>query len=111
MKRNYNVSDFVRHVSDLKKKIKGFSFSTDIIVGFPGETEEEFQQTVKTIKKLKKMLGKSFIHVHVFRYSSRKGTTAAKMLGKPNWKPVLSKEKKRRSKIIRKLINNTALCQ
>jgi len=107
MKRNYSVKDFDKKISELKKNIPGFTLSTDIIVGFPGETREEFEQTVKTIKKLKKILGKNFTHVHVFRYSPRKGTTASKMLGKKGWEKVPSKEKNRRSRIIRELINNT----
>lgn len=100
MKRNYSVSDFVLRISDLKKKIPGFSFSTDIIVGFPGETREEFEETVRVIREIRGILGKRFKKIHVFRYSSKKGTLAEKMEGRKGWEKVDEREKKRRAKII-----------
>jgi len=106
MKRDYTVSDFVLRISDLKKKIQGFSFSTDIIVGFPGETREEFKETVKSVKSIKQILGRRFKKIHIFRYSSRKGTLAEKMEGKKGWERVDEKEKKRRAKALQFLISN-----
>jgi threonylcarbamoyladenosine tRNA methylthiotransferase MtaB len=118
MNRKYTAKQFIKKVHQLKKEIKDFSFSTDIIVGFPGETEKEFQQTIAAIKKFKKILGKSFTHAHVFRFSPREGTAAANMLGqkgppsskasaRQGWEKVSSKSKKTRSKIIRELLNQS----
>jgi len=103
MKRPYQTEEFINKIEELKEKIRGFSFSTDVIVGFPGETRKEFEQTVKTVKKLKEILGDSFTHVHVFRYSPREGTVAAKKAGQKGWEKVPSQEKKRRSKVIREI--------
>ena len=64
-------------IIDKIKKIRAIrpdiSITTDVIVGFPGETEEFFQETVQTIKKI------NFTKIHVFPYSDRKGTKASKM--------------------------------
>ncbi|MCK4920676.1 MAG: hypothetical protein KAS71_06500, partial [Bacteroidales bacterium] len=56
-----------------RKEHPDFNFTTDIIVGFPGETEEDFQQTLKIASLAK------FSHIHTFRYSLRNGTRAARM--------------------------------
>ena len=105
MKRKYTVRQFIKTIKRLKKEIFGFSFSTDLILGFPGETEEEFKQTLETIKTLKLFLGKSFIKIHLFRYSPRLGTLAAKMRGRKGWEIVPAPLKKQRLKKINELFS------
>jgi len=73
MGRKYNTHDYADLVAKLRKNIKDVMITTDIIVGFPGETEDEFAETVEFIKKME------FLKVHVFRYSPRYGTLASKM--------------------------------
>lgn len=73
MNRRYNIEEYESIVNILRGKIKDVSLTTDIIVGFPGETEEEFNETYKTLSKIK--LSK----MHIFKYSPRKGTRAADM--------------------------------
>ncbi|MGN0654493.1 MAG: tRNA (N6-isopentenyl adenosine(37)-C2)-methylthiotransferase MiaB [Oscillospiraceae bacterium] len=71
MNRNYTASDYLSIVEYAREKIPDFSFSTDIIVGFPNETEEDFQKTLDIMKKVK------FDSVFSFIYSKRTGTKAA----------------------------------
>ena len=71
MNRRYTTEQFASIVDLLRKEIKDVALTTDIIVGFPGETDEEFNQTFEFLKKIK------FSKMHVFRYSPRKGTPAA----------------------------------
>lgn len=71
MNRRYTTEQFASIVDLLRKGIKDVALTTDIIVGFPGETDEEFNQTFEFLKKIK------FSKMHVFRYSPRKGTPAA----------------------------------
>jgi threonylcarbamoyladenosine tRNA methylthiotransferase MtaB len=73
MNRRYTTSEYKKILEDLRKNIKGVSITTDIITGFPGETEEEFNITYEFLKKIK--LSK----MHIFKYSPRKGTKAAEM--------------------------------
>jgi MiaB-like tRNA modifying enzyme len=73
MNRRYTTSQYKKIVEDLRENIKGVSITTDIIAGFPGETEEEFNITYEFLKEIK--LSK----MHVFKYSPRKGTKAAEM--------------------------------
>lgn len=73
MNRKYNVTQFVNKIEAIKKACPDVTLTTDVIVGFPGETEEEFQQTIETIKKC------GFHMLHVFPFSSREGTVASKM--------------------------------
>ncbi len=100
MGRRYKIFNFQFSIFNLKRKIPGFSFSTDIIVGFPGETEEEFEESLRYLRSLKGLMGESFTKIHVFRYSPRPGTAAYKMLGKKGWKKVDEKIKKERAKRI-----------
>jgi len=101
MNRKYNVEQFIKTIKKIKKNIPNFSFSTDIIVGFPGETKEEFEQTLRTIKQLKIILNKDFTRAHIFRYSPKKGTIAEIKEGKKEWKKVDEKEKKTRAQAIK----------
>jgi len=95
MNRRYNSKRFLKLVSNLKLKIKNLKLSTDIIVGFPGETKKQFENTVKICKKIK------FTKAYVSQYSPRPGTTAAKLKD-----DVPRDEKKRRWLILNQLINN-----
>jgi threonylcarbamoyladenosine tRNA methylthiotransferase MtaB len=73
MNRRYTTKEYKDIVEGLRKNIKDVSITTDIIVGFPGETEEEFNTTYEFLKSIE--LSK----MHVFKYSPRKGTKAAVM--------------------------------
>lgn len=71
MNRPYTADAYEALVSTLKEKVPGISLTTDIIVGFPGETEQEFQETCDLARRV------GFTKIHVFRYSKRQGTPAA----------------------------------
>lgn len=73
MNRHYTTQEFSEKLIELKTKLPTLSVTTDVIVGFPGETEEEFLQTYQWIEQM------HFNQLHVFPYSKRKGTPAAKM--------------------------------
>ena len=73
MRRRYTTEEFLHWINKLKTAIPDISFSTDIIVGFPGETEEEFLQTRELCEKI------GFEQQFIFRYSPRKNTPAAQM--------------------------------
>ena len=73
MRRMYSVKDFVKIVNSIRSKNPLFNFTTDAIVGFPGETEEEFQDTIKISKEI------GFGHMHIFKYSVRQNTRAQRM--------------------------------
>lgn len=89
MNRRYSPEDFIEVVEDIRQKLEGASITTDVIVGFPGESEEEFEETYSFLDKIK--LNK----VHTFKYSPRKGTPAFTMKDQ-----VGGIEKDRRSKLI-----------
>jgi threonylcarbamoyladenosine tRNA methylthiotransferase MtaB len=71
MKRNYNSFEFSRMVGAIRGQIPELAVTTDVIVGFPGETDEEFENTFDLVKDI------GFSKTHVFKYSPRKGTPAA----------------------------------
>ena len=73
MNRKYTTEEFRIVVKLLRKYFENVLLTTDIIVGFPGETEEEFEKTYNFLDEIK------FYKMHVFKYSPRKGTVAAKM--------------------------------
>lgn len=73
MKRKYNRDQAMRAIKLLRERIENVQFTTDIIVGFPGETEEDFNDTCEFVKEAK------FLTVHIFPYSKRAGTPAATM--------------------------------
>lgn len=73
MNRRYTTSEYEDVLNNLRKNISGLSITTDVIVGFPGETQEEFDNTYKFLKRIE--LSK----MHVFKYSPREGTKAAVM--------------------------------
>ena len=73
MNRKYTAQSFRKEVELLRKTFPNVVLTTDVIVGFPGETEQEFNETYEYLKNIR------FTKLHVFRYSPRKGTVAAKM--------------------------------
>ena len=94
MNRKYTTQEFEEITKRLRRYDKDVSLTTDIIVGFPGETEEEFNSTYKFLDKI------AFYKMHIFKYSPRKGTKAATM---PN--QVKSTEKEKRSNMLIELSN------
>ena len=94
MNRHYTASHYKKLIRKIKQKIPGIKISTDIIVGFPGETKKQFQNTVKLAKEIK------FEKAYIAKYSPRQGTWAFKL--KNNVSP---QEKKTRWQILEKLIN------
>ncbi len=91
MNRGYTIENYLKLIEKIRKKISGVEISTDIIVGFPGETEKQFQNTLKICKKVK------FKNIYTAQYSSRPGTFAFKMKN-----DVPQKEKKKRWEKINK---------
>ena len=75
MRRTYTAAEYRTFAEELLDRHAGFNLTTDIIVGFPGETEEDFQASCRISREL------GFTHVHTFRYSIRDGTLAARMPG------------------------------
>jgi len=73
MNRKYTSQEYEEKVNLIRKFFEIPAFTTDVIVGFPGETEEEFKETMDFVKRI------GFSHIHVFKYSRREGTKAAKM--------------------------------
>ena len=73
MNRKYNTEEFEKGVSLLRKYFENVALTADVIVGFPGETNQEFEKTYKFLEKIK------FMKTHVFKYSPREGTRAASM--------------------------------
>ena len=73
MNRRYTTSEFMKVVERLRKAYYDVMLTTDVIVGFPGETDEEFKKTYKFLREVK------FYKMHIFKYSKREGTKAAVM--------------------------------
>jgi threonylcarbamoyladenosine tRNA methylthiotransferase MtaB len=74
MNRRYTSKDFITAVKKIRRYFKNCAITTDIIVGFPGETDEEFNETIEMVKKIK------FAYMHIFPYSRRSGTAVDKLL-------------------------------
>jgi threonylcarbamoyladenosine tRNA methylthiotransferase MtaB len=87
MKRKYDLDFYFKKIEEIRNIRPDIAISTDVIVGFPGEREEEFQKTLDTCRKV------GFSKIHVFPYSERKGTASASL---PN--PVSGSEKKDRAR-------------
>jgi len=73
MKRRYTTADYRRAVASIREAVPGVAVTTDVIVGFPGETEAEFEESYNFCKQM------NFARIHVFSYSPRPGTKAADM--------------------------------
>ncbi|MEK0346522.1 MAG: tRNA (N(6)-L-threonylcarbamoyladenosine(37)-C(2))-methylthiotransferase [Nitrosopumilus sp.] len=97
MKRGHTVGTFREIVKKVKERFGDFTISTDIIVGFPSETEEDFQKTVDLLDEVRPDV------VNLSKYSTRPGTEAAE------WKQIDVAEVKRRSKIIFDQIRKTSM--
>ena len=73
MNRHYTTAEYCTFVDKLRASFDRATFTTDVIVGFPGETEQEFEQSLEFVESI------GFLKVHVFPYSLRDGTVASKM--------------------------------
>lgn len=91
MNRKYNIDYFINKIEKIRTIRPDISITTDVIVGFPGETDEEFNNTIENIKKI------NFSKIHVFPFSKRDGTKASLMDNQIE--PTLKKER------VKKLIN------
>ena len=96
MNRKYTTQIYRDAVATLRKYYPEASFTTDVIVGFPGETDEEFAKTYEFLKEI------DFYRLHVFKYSPRRGTVAEKM---PN--QIDGNKKEERSNKLIELSNST----
>ncbi len=94
MNRKYTIEDFEKCVNLLRKTFKDVLLTADVIVGFPGESEEEFNITKDFLNKVK------FYKMHIFKYSPRKNTVAAKMQNQ-----IDGNVKEKRSKILLEMSN------
>ncbi len=73
MRRRYRIAHFLKTVDKLQQRLPNPALSTDVIVGFPGETDAEFEQTLDTCRQV------GFMKIHIFPFSRRRGTRAATM--------------------------------
>ncbi len=73
MRRKYNAATLEKNAAYIRQVMPRVNFSADVIVGFPGETEEDFAATCEALKRI------GFLHLHIFTYSKRPGTEAAVM--------------------------------
>lgn len=80
MNRNYTRESYIEIIKELRKAVPNIGLSTDIIVGFPGETEEDFNATLELVKEIR------FDSAYTFLYSVREGTKAAKMENQVDYK-------------------------
>ena len=87
MRRRYTVAAFLRRIERVRAVLEEPALTTDVIVGFPGETEEDFQATVRVCREV------GFCRIHVFPFSPRAGTPAASM---PDQVPVAVTRRRRR---------------
>ena len=92
MNRRYSSEEYLDKVERLRRYFPGCAITTDVIVGFPGETEEEFKQTKQFLEKI------NFFEMHIFKYSRRRGTKADSM---PN--QVAEEVKTQRSNVLLEL--------
>jgi tRNA-2-methylthio-N6-dimethylallyladenosine synthase len=98
MKRGYTIEDYCRLVAEIRRQVPGLALSTDIIVGFPSETEPQFMETYNLLAELR------FDNVHIAAYSPRSGTTADRELADN----VPAAEKKRRLNMVEQLQKSIA---
>ncbi len=98
MNRKYTAEEYGNVIRLLSDNVRDVAFTTDVMVGFPGETEEEFEKTYRFLEEI------SFAQMHVFKFSPRKGTPAASMPGQ-----VASEIKEARSERVLKLSTDNLL--
>ena len=108
MNRKYTTDEFRKVVNNLRNTFDDVGITTDIIVGFPGETDEEFCKTLKFVNEI------SFSAMHIFKYSPRKGTPAASYLNQiradvkeERSKKVYQLAKKNEKKFVNRFINKS----
>jgi tRNA-2-methylthio-N6-dimethylallyladenosine synthase len=97
MKRWYTIKQYKKIISDLRKKIPNIAISTDIIIGFPGETKKQFDNTLKLFREVK------YDMAYINKYSPRAGTLAYKLKDNVSWE-----EKKQREKLLTNTLRETA---
>ncbi|MCS7123474.1 MAG: tRNA (N(6)-L-threonylcarbamoyladenosine(37)-C(2))-methylthiotransferase [Candidatus Aenigmarchaeota archaeon] len=97
MKRGYSREDFFKYIKFFRKRIKEITIETDIIVAYPTETEKDFKETIKYIKKIKPAV------VNISRFSKRKGTESYKLT------PLNTEIAKKRSKKLTKIVKKISL--
>jgi tRNA-2-methylthio-N6-dimethylallyladenosine synthase len=73
MRRGHKIEDYLKHVAAIKNARRTLSLTSDVIVGFPGETSEDFEDTLKLVDQCR------FDGLYIFKYSERKGTPAARL--------------------------------
>ena len=98
MKREYSIDQYRQLVEEIRKRIPGVSIATDVILGFPGETEEQFLDSYRILEELKLDV------IHLARYSVRPGTVAARKMEDD----VTDEEKWRRFRMVEELQENIA---
>jgi threonylcarbamoyladenosine tRNA methylthiotransferase MtaB len=98
MRRFYSLDQYMAIIDQFRTAYPDFNFTTDVIVGFPGETEEEFQETCNIIREV------NFSHIHTFKYSRRTGTRADRMDNQ-----IAEKIKNERSEVIRSIADEMKL--
>ena len=99
MKRRYNTADYRQVVSMIRESVPDVAITTDVIIGFPGETEAEFQESLNFSREMK------FARIHVFPYSPRPGTAAAEIPQK-----ISAQIKKQRTRQMLALAEESAQC-
>lgn len=98
MNRKYSVDEYAKLIERIRNMVPGMAVSTDIIVGFPGETEKQFKNTANLCRDI------GFSRIHVFRFSPRPGTPAAVMKDQ-----IPSKQKSARAEVMKNLRNELML--
>ena len=98
MRRTYSINSYMEIVEQVRRRYPLFNFTTDIMVGFPGETDDDFEATCSVIPQA------GFSHVHTFKYSIRRGTRAGRMDDQ-----VPERAKQMRSSIIREIATGNKL--
>ena len=88
MNRNYTAEDYMALTKKIKKQIKDIAITTDIIIGFPGEDEKAFKNTLKLVDKIQ------FSRIHIFSYSDRPGTPASKFKDKVDPKTIINRHER-----------------
>jgi len=110
MNRPYTITQYKKIINKIRKEIPNITLSTDVIVGFPGETKKQFENTAKLFKELK------YDMAYIAKYSPRIGTAAAKATlrgvsrsARSREDNVSLKEKHRREKVLTEILKQTAL--
>ena len=98
MRRMYTVSSFMNIIENFRTMLPDFNFTTDVIVGFPGETDQDFAATTRVVTDAR------FSHIHTFRFSRRKGTRADRMQ-----EQVIEQVKSERGEVIRHISEQNRL--